>query len=341
MIPSRLFWHSIMLMSLCLTSSAACAGELKVEHRSASSAATVPAGFRSRTADLGDVKIHYVIGGRGSPVLLIHGWPETWYEWRKVMPILAERHTVIAVDLRGFGESQITSSGYDKKTLAEDLFNLMTRLGYPHSVIVGHDWGSAVGYAYAAVHRDAVGQLVIVEGAPDGPWTLKQKAPFLHNPLWFFGFFEIPGYSEAVIAGHESAFLDWFYRNKDFHAVPEGFSAQDIAYYEDAFGRPGRLAASFQLYRTIDQDIADNTALSQVPLSIPVLAIGAQRGLGDGVAEALRHVAANVKSVSLEGTGHFVADERPEVFARILEDFIGGQDIAPTWKPESGNSAPQ
>ena len=293
----------------------------------------VPAGFASRLADLGDVKLHYVIGGQGAPLLLVHGWPETWYEWRKVMPRLAQRHTVIAVDLRGFGGSQLTASGYEKKALAEDLFKLMSRLGYTDTVLVGHDWGGPVAYAYAASHRDAVSQLVVVEGAPDGPWTQKRLLPLLHNPLWFFGFFQIPDYAETVLKGHERQFLDWFYRNKGFHVVPGSFSDADVDYYETSFTRPGRFAASIQLYRTIDQDILDNTEFAKTPLTIPVLAVGAQHGVGAGVAESLHPVAANVTPVLMEGTGHFIADERPDALADIVESFLDGKALAETWSP--------
>jgi len=299
----------------------------------ADGATEVPAGFRSQFAEVNGLRIHYVTGGSGPPILLIHGWPEDWHEWRKMMPQLAAKHTVIAVDLRGFGQSQIASSGYDRKTLADDLSQLMTKLNYSQVTVVGHDWGGPVAYAYAATHRDAVDRLIIVEGALDGPWSSKQSAPFLHNPLWFFGFFEIPDFAEKVLAGHEKEFLDWFYRNKGFHIVPGSFSEAEITYYETAFARPGRLAASLQLYRTIDRDIADNSELSQTPLSIPLLAIGARYGLGTMVAESMRHVAGSVAPVLMENTGHFIPDERPEALSRIVEAFLDGrpvpEDVAP------------
>ncbi|RWB51147.1 alpha/beta hydrolase [Mesorhizobium sp.] len=293
-----------------------------------STAGGIPAGFRSQSADVNGVRIHYVISGKGSPILLVHGWPEDWHEWSKMMPLLATKHTLIAVDLRGFGESQIASSGYDRKTLAEDLFQLMTRLDYFRATVVGHDWGGPVAYAYAAIHRDAVDKLIVVEGAPDGPWTTKQFAPFLHNPLWFFGFFEIPDFAEKVLAGHEKEFLDWFYRNRGFHIVPGSFPEAVITY-----ARPGRLATSLQLYRTIDRDIADNTELSRTPLTIPVLAIGAKYGLGSMVAESMRQVARSVTPVLMENTGHFIPDERPEALSHIIEAFLGSSTAPEDWSP--------
>lgn len=298
----------------------------------------MPAGFHSRFATANGVRLHYVIGGSGAPVLLIHGWPENWYEWRKVMPILARNHTVIAVDMRGFGWSQIMPAGYDRKTLSEDLYRLVRGLGFEKVTVIGHDWGGPVAYAYAATHRDAVDRLVLADGVPDGPWRQGAKAPFLHNPYWFFGFFEVPDYAERVLAGHEAQFLDWFYRNKGFHVVPGGFSDADVAFYEAAYARPGRLGASLNLYRTLDQDIADNAELSKQPLAIPVLAIGAQRGMGPAVAEAASHVASDVTPVLMEDTGHFLAEERPAAFAEIIEAFLASQPVSPVWKPAAAAS---
>jgi pimeloyl-ACP methyl ester carboxylesterase len=301
--------------------------------RSTDAAYGIPAGFTSHFATANGVKLHYVIGGSGSPILLIHGWPEDWYEWRTVMPIFAQHHTVVAVDMRGFGASEITDSGYDRRSLAEDLYQLMRQVGYDKATVVGHDWGGPVAYAYAATHREAVDKLVIAEGPPDGPWTKQQRAPFLHNPLWFFGFFEIPNFAETVLAGHEKEFLDWFYRNKEFHIVPGAFSDADIAYYEGVYAEPGRLAASVKLYRTIDQDIIDNSKLSQTPLAIPVLAVGARHGIGPGVADAVNRIASSVDPVIMEDTGHFLVEERPSEFSRIVEDFLEGKQVPPVWRP--------
>lgn len=298
----------------------------------------VPAGFSSRFATANGVRLHYVIGGSGSPILLIHGWPEDWYEWRKAMPLLARDHTVIAVDLRGFGWSEITATGYDRRTLAKDLYELMQGLGYQKVTVVGHDWGASVAYAYAATYRDAVDRLVVAEGTPKGPWSREQTTPLIHNPYWFFGFFEIPNYAETVLAGHEKQFLDWFYRSKVFHVVPGGFSDADIEYYETTYSRSGRFAASLKLYRTLDQDIADNAVLSQTPLTIPVLAVGAQRGLGEGVPAAMRHFAHSVTPVLMSETGHFLVEERPEAFVEIVETFLAGQPVAPTWTPATASS---
>jgi pimeloyl-ACP methyl ester carboxylesterase len=287
----------------------------------------VPKGFESNTADLGGVKIHYVVGGEGPPLLLVHGWPETWYSWRLVMPQLAEHYTVIAPDMRGFGDSSLESSGYDKKTLAQDLHTLMTKLGFPKADLVGHDWGGPVAYAYTAQFRDAVGKLILIEGSPFGPWT-KNKEPF-----WFFRFMRLgDNYPEALIAGRERQFLSYFYANDQFHVVP-AFPPAVVDLYVRAFARPGRMQPSYALYRTIDQDVKDNAEFAKMPLTIPVLAIGARRGAGEFSFEGAKAVATNVTPLIFEETGHFIAEERPQALAGIIRSFLLGEAISSPWRP--------
>jgi pimeloyl-ACP methyl ester carboxylesterase len=287
--------------------------------------AGVPSGFRSQTADLGDVKIHYVVGGTGTPLLLIHGWPETWYEFRKMLPALARRHTVIAADLRGAGDSSVPSDGYDKKTLAADLHRLMVKLGHERATVVGHDWGAAVAYAYAAQFRDAVDKLVVAEGAPFGPWMPTTE------PVWFFHFLRIPGYAEALVKGRERQFLTYFYRNDEFHVVP-AFDDATIDLYVRSFSRPGRMEAGYGLYRTIDTDVKDNAELAKTPLTIPVLAVGAKAGNGELILRFTRATAKNVTGVLMEATGHFIPEERPDALTQLIESFMDGKPIAPEWR---------
>jgi len=167
---------------------------------SALSVAWAP-GFHEQTVEANGQRIHLVVGGKGPPILLIHGWPETAYEWRKMLPELAKDHTLYAVDLRGAGQSSVPESGYDKQTLAEDVYAAMLKLGVAKAEVVGHDWGASVAYAYAARHPEAVGHLLVCEGAPFGPWMPKTDL------FWYFGFMRIPGFAERVIVGNEREYL--------------------------------------------------------------------------------------------------------------------------------------
>jgi pimeloyl-ACP methyl ester carboxylesterase len=157
----------------------------------------VPAGFESKFANVNGVRIHYVTGGHGPALILLHGWPETWYEWRNMLPILAKDFTIVAPDLRGMGDSSLEPSGYDKKTLAQDVHALVTQLKLSKPILVGHDWGGPVAYAYAAQYRNELERLIMIEGLPFGPW-LKTT-----NLTWFFNFFRIPGYAESLLPGRE------------------------------------------------------------------------------------------------------------------------------------------
>jgi pimeloyl-ACP methyl ester carboxylesterase len=327
--------HSIRISVPALLCALACLGAPlqisqaanKPDRAEAAVTSNVPAGFRSQMKDLGDARIHYVIGGEGPPILLVHGWPETWYEWRKMMPALAKRFTVIAPDLRGMGDSSLERTGYDKKTLATDLHHLMVKLGYPKATLVGHDWGASVGYAYAAQYRDAVTRLVLIEGIAFGPWV------GTNEPYWFFSLLRLPDqYAERLIAGREKQFLSYFYRNDAFHVVPGAFDDASIAVYERSFARPGRMDPSYGLYRTIDQDVKDNIELAKTPLAMPVLAIGAQQGGGDFIIKATRAVAPGATPLVFENTGHFIPEERPAELVGVIEDFIDGKPVPAIWK---------
>ncbi|HEY0253240.1 MAG TPA: alpha/beta hydrolase [Kofleriaceae bacterium] len=277
----------------------------------ASPSVALPAGFAHRTVTANGQQLHVVIGGKGDPIVLIHGWPETWYEWNAVMPLLAATHTVIVPDLRGLGDSARAKTGFDKKTLAEDIYQLVHGLGFEKVMLVGHDWGAPVAYAYAANHRDAVTKLVMIEGAPFGPWT-KERAPY-----WFFGFQSIPDFAERVLAGHEREYLMWFYKNPDFGVL--GDTA--IEEYARTYASPAGIKAGAELYRAIGQDIADNKDAQKHPLEIPVLAIGAEHGNGAVVGTTMKLLAKHVTAIVIPKAAHFLPELQPELVANKILAF--------------------
>ncbi|TKR31057.1 alpha/beta hydrolase [Luteimonas gilva] len=314
------FWGAVLFLLI--------AAPLQVFGTPASGSAEPPPGFESRFVQANGVRLHFVVGGKGPPLLLIHGWPETWYEWRRMLPRLAERFTVVAPDLRGFGDSELAASGYDKKTLAQDMHALMASLGYRSAVVAGHDWGAPVAYAYAAQHRDEVSKLIMIEGAPFGPWMADT------NPMWFFDFLRIPGYAESVVdGGREAAFLRFFYDNEAMHAVPGSFDEATIGIYTRGFERPGRMGPSYGLYRTIDRDVADNAEFAKRPLSIPILAVGADKGNGALIENNSRRVGNRVSAVLFRNTGHFIPEERPDALVDTLSKFVDGETLDPEWRP--------
>ena len=281
------------------------------------------------SARLRDVTIHYAVAGAGDTVLLLHGWPSTWYEWRHVMPHLAARYRVVVPDLRGLGDSSRPQGGYDKKTIADDLWQLLAgTLGLGQWHLVGHDWGGPVAFALAAAHPEAIRTLAIVDV------TLPGIGPDISQggKRWHHAFHMTPDLPEALVQGRERAYLTWFYQA--FSWQPEAFVPADIDEYLRTYTQPGALRAGFSYYRNIPRDSADNRALldSGFRLPMPVLAVGGgraeARGRGEEPAESLRVIADDVTGVVIADCGHFVPEEKPdELAAHLLEHFARVDDL--------------
>ncbi len=272
-------------------------------------------------ADLGDVRLHYVTAGSGFPVVLLHGWPQSWYEWRLVMPALAERFRVIAPDLRGLGDSSRPLDGYDKQTVGNDIWRLVHDvLGIESFHLVGHDWGGPTAYAVAAVHPASVRRLVILDVTipGDGSANISQG-----GRRWHHAFHQTLDLPEALITGREHVYFGWFYRN--YGARPDAIPDADIAEYLRVYRQPGALRAGFAYYRAIPRDIADNAATAAgFQLPMPVLALGGDRSWGRGteVVESLRRLAVNVEGGVIENCGHWMPEEQPEALLRHLLPFL-------------------
>ena len=276
--------------------------------------------FSHHMAQTGDgVRTHYVIGGQGEPVVLLHGFPQTWHEWHGIMPALAQRYTVIAPDLRGMGASSKPLSGYDSRSVAEGIYQLVTQLGHQRINLVGHDVGAPVAYAYAAAHRDEVSRLVTIEGAPSGmdaPETLQ----FSQN-YWHMGFHGQPDIAESLIVGRERLYLSWFFRNFGYN--PAAFSEADIDEYVRWYSQVGAMRSALQYYRNGEQDFAHNRESKQRKLAMPVLAIGGEHSLGANVELMMRDFAGDVRGSVIPDAGHWIAEEQPAELTRQLLDFFG------------------
>jgi pimeloyl-ACP methyl ester carboxylesterase len=273
-------------------------------------------------ADLGDVRLHYVTAGAGFPVVLLHGWPQSWYEWRHIIPGLADRFRVIAPDLRGLGDSSRPAAGYDKKTVGHDIWRLVSEvLGIGEFYLVGHDWGGPTAYAVAAAHPQAVRKLVILDVTipGDGSKNISQG-----GRRWHHAFHQTLDLPEALVAGREDIYLGWFYRT--YGARPDAISERDVEEYLRVYRLPGALRAGFSYYRAIPRDIADNAdTLARSKLPMPVLALGGDRSWGRGleVVESLRRMAADVQGGVIENCGHWVPEEQPGELLRRLLAFFG------------------
>jgi pimeloyl-ACP methyl ester carboxylesterase len=270
-------------------------------------------------ADLGDVRLHYVTAGEGPAVVLLHGWPQTWYMWRHVLPGLAAHHRVIAPDLRGLGDSSRPVAGYDKKTLANDIWRLVHDvLGERRFFLVGHDWGGPTAYSLAAQHRDAVRRVAIFDAPVPGDGT-----PVMFNNRWHHGLHWELDFPEALTAGREDIYLGFFYRN--WGARPDAIPEEDQREYLRTYRQPGAMRAGFNLYRATPQDVKDNEAfVAGGKLEMPVLVYGGTGGRGRGMAamESWQRVAKDVRGGIAEGCGHWIPEEKPAwVVERLLEFF--------------------
>ncbi|MBM3490880.1 MAG: alpha/beta hydrolase [Alphaproteobacteria bacterium] len=270
-------------------------------------------------ADLDEVKLHYLRAGEsraGRPaVLLVHGWPQTGAMWRKVIPELARHYLVLAPDLRGLGDSTRPQTGYDKRTLANDLWRLLRSLKIRRCHAVGHDWGAPTVFALAVAHRQAVRSVVALDAPVPG-----DGSEAMASGRWHHFFHHAPDLPEALVAGREAVYLGHFFRH--WGARTDVFSAEEIAEYVRAYSRPGALRAGFNLYRAMAQDARDNRrALAKGKLKMPVLALGGPEGRGRGklALESWQRVAENVQGGVLEGAGHWIAEEKPrELLDRLL-----------------------
>lgn len=270
-------------------------------------------------ADLGEVALHYVTAGAGDPVVMLHGWPQTWFLWRDVIPALAEQYSVIAPDLRGLGDSSRPVSGYDKKTVAKDIAELMTALGHKSFGVVAHDWGGPVAYAIAAQFPERVRAMAIFDAPVPG-----DGGPVVHHNRWHFDFHALPDLPEALTQGREDIYLRFFYRFGG--ARPDAISDEAQAEYVRAYSQPGAMTAGFNYYRAVPQDIADNAAFRAAgKLAMPILVYGGDpeaRGRGLSAMESWQRVASDVSGGVAENCGHWIPEEQPEFVAEtVLRHF--------------------
>lgn len=267
------------------------------------------------------MRLHYVLAGRGPPVLLLHGFPETWYSWRRIIPALAREHTVIVPDLRGVGRSSVPRSGYDKQTMAADLHALVRRLGLRQVSVVGHDLGAWVAYAYAREHRREVRRLAFLEAGLPG-FGLERLLDFSQpgRGIWHLAFFMQPQVPERLIAGRERYFITHFIAPRK--ARRGAFSRRSVGVYVRAYARPGRMRAALEQYRALYRDGADNRAGAGPKLEMPVLALGGEAGARGMPLEAMRMVAAHVSGGMVPGAGHWLMEERPAEISRRLTAFL-------------------
>ena len=274
-----------------------------------------------RFANVNGVKLHYLIAGKGDPVILLHGYAENSHMWRPLMVEVAKSHTVIAPDLRGFGQSSKPLTGYTKKTMAQDVHALAQSLGFSHAIVVGHDIGLMVAYAYAAQYPNEVDRIALMDAFLPGvgDWT----KVWLLRDLWHFHFYgETP---LKLVTGRERIYFEHFWN--DFaadpkHSIPEA----DRRFYARSYAQPGAMRAGFEVFRSFEQDAKDFAEFAQTKLTMPMMVLTGEKASGEFLIQQARLVDTNVDGVVIKGKGHWLMEEAPrEVIPRLVAFISGSQ----------------
>ncbi len=278
--------------------------------------------FTSQRVAVGGIHIHAVIGGDGPPLLLVPGWPQTWYAWRKIMPLLADAYTVIAVDPRGIGGSDAPLSSYDLKTVADELVGCMQSLDHPQFFLAGHDVGTWIAYAMIADHPDHIKAGILCEAlipglVPSPPLFMPQERI---KWAWHFAFNRAPEINEILVRGKEREFLAHQFEVKAF--VQNAITEADIDLYARSYAHPDYLHASFDYYRAFDEHARQNEQRKQRLLIPPVLAIGGGQSMGARQEDILKPYVKDLSGSVLDATGHYPAEESPEKMSIALKEFL-------------------
>lgn len=283
-----------------------------------------PAGITHHTAVLNGIKQHWVAAGEGPPVYLLHGFPETWFAWRKMIPALAEHYTVIAPDLRGYGATEKPFSGYDKRTMANDTIALMDHLGHDKISLVGHDRGARVGTRFAKDHRDRIDRLVVMENIPTRIIAETFDIDKARIGYWFFAFLGVADLPEALIAGNEEVFFTYFLRG--WLHNPELLSQEEIDVYITNYKQPGAVRGSCADYRAAPQDVAQDIEDADELIDCPVLSMWGRESVGVGqaydVAAVWRTMAHDLQTLEIPNCAHLPPEEQPEVVTEAVLRFL-------------------
>jgi pimeloyl-ACP methyl ester carboxylesterase len=288
-------------------------------------ASTAVPGITHHRAHVNGTTLHYAAAGAtGSPVLLVHGFPETWRAFRKLIPLLAASHRVLAVDLRGFGDSDTAPGDYDSKLAAEDLHQLIAYLGLGPVHLTGQDISGATVFRLAVTHPEDVLSLTAIETGLAG-FGVERLADVTRGGAWYIGVLVAPGIPEMLLAGHEREFFGQ-YAFPSMTAVPGAVTDADIDDFARTYSRPDGWRGATGLYRSMLREGPELRALAESPgLAVPVLTVGA--GGGSFTAATMSQAApSGISSVQLDGVGHYVAMEAPEELARAVRGFVDGID---------------
>lgn len=280
-----------------------------------------PPTFRIQDIQANGATIHVRVGGKGPAVVLLHGFGDTGDMWEPLAADLVRDHTVVVPDLRGLGLSSHPEAGYDKKNQAADVRAVLTQLGIDHAVVVGHDIGTMVAYAYARRYPDKTDRLIVMDAPVPGipPWDQIVRSPL----LWHFDFGGPD--MERLVAGRERIYLDRFWN--DFAGDPTKIDEATRQHYAELYARQGGMRSAFAQFRSIRQDADDNKASLTDKLTMPVLAIGGAKSFGPNEAIVMRNAASHVTELVVPNAGHWLMEEATDVTVSAVRSFVDGKPV--------------
>ena len=274
-------------------------------------------GFTDKYAQVNGVKLHYKIGGHGSPVVLLHGYAQTGHMWVPAMHELVKNHTVIVPDLRGAGGSEKPATGYDKKTMAVDIHELVKTVTNEPVAVVGHDIGLMVAYGYAAQFPADTSRVVFMDAFVPGIGDWRNAFP--PGAVWHFHFYgETP---LKLVAGRERIYFEHFWNDMAADKT-KSVKEADRKLYAAAYAQPNGMRAGFSYFSDFERDAADFGPMSQTKLTMPVLTMAGQYSAGDFLGKQIGLAATDVKSIIIKGSGHWLLDEAPDQVVPALVEFL-------------------
>ena len=279
--------------------------------------------FNRRRITAHGAELQVVEGGSGLLVLLVPGWPQSLYAWRKVMPRLAAQYRVVAFDPPGIGDSAPPVGGYDTANIADHINPLLDELGAKDCLLVTHDIGAWLGYAYAVRNPARVRRLVAIDAAIPGmaPPDVYTMTPERLHKTWHFAFNFLPELPELLITGREREFLTWLFEAKSIDFT-KAFDADAMDEYVRIYTKPGAWSNGLGYYRAIFESMAQNRATAATPLTMPVLAIGGEAGLGDAMRGTFERFSPQLSGAVIPNCGHYVPEESPEALLAVMTPFL-------------------
>jgi pimeloyl-ACP methyl ester carboxylesterase len=285
-------------------------------------------GFENKYAVVNGVKLHYAEGGSGVPLLCLPGWPQTWYSFHKVAPQLAERYRVVVVDIRGMGTSGKPQDGYDKKTMAKDVYELVRHLGFDKVNLLGHDIGGMVAMSFAFNYPEAIDKLIVMDGAHPTEGMLQMplipaKGTFIDKMdvnmpyVWWMAFNQVKNLPEKLLEGRFRYLLDYLFNYVMLDDTKMTEFEREV--YASVYNNPENIRASNAWYQSFTQDIED--AKSYTPIPTPVLGIGSNSSFGY-IKMGLPYVAVNCKVAGILDSGHYMIEENPEKVLELVTGFL-------------------